>query len=321
MPRPTLFSARYSQEERNEAIRALRKISIDEISVGLRLIAYMRQYKEAHPTELRTEDFIACLSLSYPNRDTLASYTRAIQKLGLKVGEDLEAQEQRLRLYAVTRGALRGESNPLGEKPGTCGLGHLVVLLRQRPGDELRDVVYRMVLAITVWTGCRASHIQNAQISLGRGGIQVQWGKRKIREAMRAKIFYPFGWSCKPPSDLLTLLQQGGWATEADSTILSWPSWFTALTDVASSLNGWIAKREKKLGLGTEERATSSSGRILLSIRLHELVMDDRLAASDFEVLMDHTVTTSRARYQVNQVLVIANKKHRKEDSGSPSVD
>ena len=137
-------------------------------------------------------------------------------------------------------------------------------------------------------TGNRAFHVYKAPyLVLRNGAVEARWGQRKIRPANRVALRYPLGWSFLPAPDV----------RERMEALADW-GWQFDVAHPAASLLAWIQRRLRARPLASGNRPTSTSGRALLSGRLHQRILEGKLHVSMFEDLMDHTMETSRSRYQ-----------------------
>lgn len=147
------------------------------------------------------------------------------------------------------------------------------------PPADLREQERQAFWALVCVTGGRPDNVLRIRdVSILADGIQVSWGLRKVQS--NATCLYPFAWSSRPPSWILTR-----WSRLRG---VPWP--FPEPRGIAAAVNGWL--RQWSL-----TGVTSSSPRETLDRTLQNLVEAGDMSREVYERVMDHSLETALDHY------------------------
>ena len=152
------------------------------------------------------------------------------------------------------------------------------------------DLIIRTGIYLLLVTGSRAEHLTRIRdIQVTPDGILILWGDRKVRERMSSYLTYHYEWSCRPPKDIANCLPH--WIERRERLTHSDSGRYV----VAQRINDLIGRIPglKEAGL------TSSFYRRRLSTLLGASLGGRELTELEFEMLMDHRMGTSLARYRL----------------------
>ncbi len=141
---------------------------------------------------------------------------------------------------------------------------------------------------LCVATGCRISHVFDIiSVRYTPVGLEVDWGRRKVRFADRAGLMYRFSWSAEPPIDVREHLL---------SISASSPLRIPHYKDPSTAVLRWV--RLHQGGSLPVELCTGDSRTRMCSV-LRMAVKDGVIDAEEYTLLMDHLLSTADHSYRV----------------------
>ena len=288
------------RQEANELIERAKKIKQND----LRFLDYYVDYTRRNPrdeTGPRRPYHLAGFAVSLMEDGSrgpgyACSAVEFARKRGLRRGNADDIRDQ--TIFHGIESALKKQRAEEGPRMPRRSAPQALLFRSIRTGGwaETWEVDYRAFIALMIVTGGRAKNVleiravkvmYDPDYPNGGLGVLVLWSKRKVRDAPREALFYPFRWSIDPPSNIIRYFQD----LRRPRRWFPFPSSEDMAANVNSKLRSW----------GYD--FTSSLARAWMSTVLQRHVEAKILSTATFAQLMDHDYDTAREKYRLDQVV------------------
>jgi hypothetical protein len=279
MPRVGFIGIPLSEEDRRNAKR-IQEDASDTADKVLREIDQFESFLESNPEVPKDQAvlmFGAQWLSSGRKANSLHSILQDFQTFGVFPGRLNEARD-RVEVFRTRNGVKRMAASRGVDLVRKIPPPHRSTIPAEEPGcpEDADRFAFWCLLCVT---GNRAANVLVARkVVADSKGVTVSWGVRKIRSDVTARCLYD--WTEVPHL----------WIIRRWNRLVAVPWPFPSAKNIASAVCKWL----KRWGLDL----TSTAPREALDRVLLERYKKQELLAEEFEILMDHSVSTGLTHYR-----------------------